>query len=195
MILDMQQVHIPEEFGLLFICPVEEKNYQMQHETAYYLLNQSLQHYAKMHNIFIPKENKLIYQSYGKPMLQEYPEIKFNLSHCEGLAVCLISNYECGVDAEAKRFVRPNIVKKIFTLEEQQLLANAENPDWLFTNIWTLKESYVKAIGRGIAFPMREVEFLFQDKQIICNQEHAKFYQVLLQEHVISICILDNQTK
>ena len=191
---NMQKINIikiPEEFGLLVTCPVAEKNYHIQHETAHCLLKHSLQHYAKQNHIIIPEKINLIYQEYGKPSLQDYPDIKFNLSHCDSLAVCLISYYECGVDVEAKRLIRANIVKKIFTTEEQNLLAHSENPDWLFTKIWTLKESYVKAIGRGIGFPMQKVSFLLQEENIICNQKQAKFYQVLLEKYVISICILD----
>lgn len=186
---------IPEQFGLLSVCTVTENNHQTQHETAHKLLHQSMQYYAQKYKLTVPKENRLTYNQYGKPAFSEHPELKFNLSHCDGLAVCLISDHECGVDIEPKRHIRSGIIRRVFTQEEQQILAESEQPDWTFTKLWTLKESYVKAIGRGIGFRMQNVSFSWQGEQIICSQEHAECYQILLQEHVISICVLNHENK
>ena len=36
----------------------------------------------------------LSYGQHGKPYLRNHPEIHFNISHCEGLAVCVFSDTE-----------------------------------------------------------------------------------------------------
>ena len=48
----------------------------------------------------------LSYGQHGKPYLRNHPEIHFNISHCEGLAVCVFSDTETGVDVERIREVK-----------------------------------------------------------------------------------------
>lgn len=192
---DARQIPIPEQFGLLTICETGSSR-QEQHETAHALLKKCagglLTDSAK-----IQEELCLAYHPGGKPFFEKHPELYFNLSHCGGLAVCLVSPRECGVDVEMRRAVRPGILRKIFTPEERAYVENSANPDLEFTRIWTLKESYVKAIGRGIAFPMQEIFFTRLTPEIVSNQEHAEFCQIMIPksgdaEHVIviSACIL-----
>ena len=187
----IKKLKIPEQFGSLYVCPAEHRARHMQHEAAHILLRQSLQEYAESQNITIHEERPLLsYNEYGKPGFSDYPQIRFNLSHCDGLAACLLSEYECGVDAEAKRDVRHKVAKRVFSPEEQKMLAGADDPNWLFTRLWTLKEAYVKAIGIGIGYPMRTVNFSIEDEKIWSNRDDADFYQICLEQHVISVCIL-----
>ena len=182
---------IPEQFGSLYVCPAEHHAHHMQHEAAHILLRHGVQDYAQKQHITLREEHPLLsYQEYGKPYFADYPEIHFNLSHCDGLAACLISSHECGVDAEPRRTVRSKVVERVFSEEERQMLKKSDDPDWLFTRLWTLKEAYIKAIGKGLAFPMKTVTFRFEQEQIICNQKDAEFHQIFLSEHVISLCML-----
>lgn len=183
----MQKISVPEQFGFLTITETGS-SHREQHETAHALLAESLRYYG-----LVPEKLQLQYYASHKPYLAGHPELHFNLSHCDGLAVCLLSSRECGVDAESRRQVRPGILRKVFTSEERQLVLNAADPDLEFTKIWTLKESYVKAIGRGLAYPLHEIAFSGTGKEIISNQAHAEFYQTVLSDsgHVISLCILN----
>ena len=176
----IREIPIPERFGRLTICETGLSR-QEQHQAAHFLLKESA------------GELSLAYHPGGKPFFENYPELYFNLSHCDGLAVCLMSPKECGVDVEMRRAVRPGILRKIFTSEEQQLVLRSSDPDLQFTKIWTLKESYVKAIGRGIAFPMQKIFFKQLEPEISSNQKHAEFHQIMIPEsgHVISLCILE----
>ena len=93
--------------------------------------------------------------SYGKPYIPGYP-YNFNLSHSDDLLICGISDLELGVDAEKK--VKPERVEKVakrfFAEEEQDYIASAEDPSSAFTEIWTKKEAYVKALGTGGSTPL-----------------------------------------
>lgn len=185
----MHRICIPERFGSLYVCAVPERGRQAEHETAYALLKQAVYAYAQ--NQSFPEESLVLeYNAYQKPRFRNYPDIHFNLSHCEGLAVCLLSAHECGVDAEAKREIRPAVVRRVFSEEEQQILKEAHDPDWMFTRFWTLKEAYVKAIGRGIGFSMQNVNFRIAEGEIFCNQKHAEFCQVQYDRYIISSCII-----
>lgn len=64
----------------------------------------------------------LSYGQHGKPYLRNHPEIHFNISHCEGLAVCVFSDTETGVDVERIREVKEKVIPKVFDRAEQELL-------------------------------------------------------------------------
>ena len=36
----------------------------------------------------------------GKPSLADRPDIHYNLSHANGIAACIVSEQECGIDCE-----------------------------------------------------------------------------------------------
>jgi 4'-phosphopantetheinyl transferase len=129
-----------------------------------------------------------------KPRLKDRKDIFFNISHTLGLVVCGISTREIGVDVEKIRPFKERVMKRICTETEQKYIG--ENSEHFF-RIWTLKESYLKAIGAGLAKPMREMEFWIQnneneiqtDTKIVCSIEGWKFSQFLYAgSYVVSIC-------
>ncbi len=137
-------------------------------------------------------EADILKGSHGKPYLPEYPEICFNVSHAEGIAACIVSDRECGIDCEPVRQYRPNVMRRTFSESEISLIENApeETRDLLFLRLWTLKEAYVKAIGTGLSFPMREAEFGFRDGRIITDIDGFMFRQYTAKNEgfVISVC-------
>ncbi len=183
--MEIKKLKIPEQFGSLYVCPVPERTSKAEHETAHFLLNTAVQELFKTENPV------LAYGAYEKPYFRDYPEIHFNLSHCTGLAVCLISEFECGADVETCRKVRPAVARRVFSPEEQEMLTQSADPDQLFTQLWTLKESYVKAVGRGIGFPMKQVSFRFEGEHIQCSQEDAEFHHFSYEAYAVSLCILN----
>lgn len=93
----------------------------------------------------------------GKPYLVNEPMLHFNLSHSGEWAVCAISDQPVGVDIERCIEGRAQIAERFFHKEEVRylrLLAGREQ-DQGFCRLWTLKESFVKATGRGLALPLR----------------------------------------
>ncbi len=187
---------LPERFGRLYCCSAEGQRTAL-HEAAHALLRESLPLWGEEHGFVIPdRMPEYTYIGNRKPCLAaHHPQIHFNLSHCEGLAVCLLSDTECGVDAESIRRYRERTALRVCSPEEQAMLRNAENPDLLFTRLWTLKEAYVKAIGIGISYPLREVSFAFQEDRILSSKPEASFAQLLLPDHIISVCVLKEMTE
>ena len=90
---------LPDGWGMLFVrslpcCPKKE-----QHAAAHELLEESLRAYCHAHKRPVPALD-FAYGEAGKPSLPSQPGLFFNLTHCEGLAACLVSDCECGVDAD-----------------------------------------------------------------------------------------------
>lgn len=89
--------------------------------------------------------------------------INFNIAHSAGLVVCAISpDGVVGIDVEARNrtpLERALIARCCSPEEAADVEASgAAWPD-RFLQYWTLKESYLKAVGLGISVPLAEVRF------------------------------------
>lgn len=106
-----------------------------------------------------PEELRFRYGPYGKPYLSltsSYPDIRFNLSRSEGLALYAVAlGREVGVDLERLRpwsFAR-GVAARFFSTREKEALAAAPEPERaeLFFACWTAREAHLKARGLGLA--------------------------------------------
>lgn len=103
--------------------------------------------------------------AHGKPHLDGSPAIEFNVAHTNGLVVVAIGNTRrLGVDVEGlDRRIDLDIAKRYFAASEVRWLAAqpAAAQTNAFLRIWTLKESFIKAIGTGLTMPLDQ--FAFRD--------------------------------
>ncbi|WP_160031878.1 4'-phosphopantetheinyl transferase family protein [Paenibacillus sp. An7] len=130
-----------------------------------------------------PSELVKKYNAYGKPELAEYPSYHYNISHSGDWVVAAFANKPVGIDMETKANpVDISIAERFFTPSEVSLLReqNEEQQQSLFYELWTLKESYIKAEGSGLSIPLDSFSFEFREQ----NQEHnnkennnVKFYR------------------
>lgn len=159
-----------------------------QHAHAHRLLTECL----KPLNIDYSENTAVTKNRYGKPSLTEYPDVKYNISHADGISACIVSEYECGIDCEKVREYRPQVMKRAFSENERNMILSApENQrDLLFFRLWTLKEAYIKAIGMGLSFPMNKANFSFEDGRINSNAADCRFRQYILRDgkFVVSVC-------
>lgn len=78
------------------------------------------------------------------------------------VVVGVVEHGRIGVDVElvAPVFDQPALARRLCTPGEQSVaagLAASERPAWL-TQLWTVKESYAKALGRGLALDFRTID-------------------------------------
>ncbi len=102
----------------------------------------------------------------GKPYMED-GELFFNLSHSGKLVMCAVSKKELGCDIETIRDADTDIAKRFFHANEYALIekeADRERKNKLFFRLWTLKESYIKATGKGLREPLSSFEITFSDK-------------------------------
>ena len=106
------------------------------------------------------KDELVVYNQWGKPALKNHPNIQYNISHCENCIACVISDtHAVGIDVEKVRKFNLYAAMRVCSPEELQRIYSAEDPNREFFRYWTLKESYIKAIGMGLSFAMRDVNF------------------------------------
>jgi 4'-phosphopantetheinyl transferase len=109
-----------------------------------------------------PASVELAYGASGKPALAQRfngSGLRFNLSHCENLAVYVFSSRtDVGIDVEAIRIVDEAdlIAAESFSPREQEMYRDlpARDKPLGFLNCWTRKEAFVKAIGTGLSHPL-----------------------------------------
>ena len=190
----MRRLIMPKQFGSLYVCQADGTE-QEQHTIAHALLREALSDYAQERQIRLPDMPEMARTEKGKPYFPDFPAVHFNLSHGRGMAVCLLSSHECGVDVEQRRPLREKVVSRVFSREEQSALQTADDPDFLFTRLWTLKESYVKAIGIGVSYPMREVCFSLTETDILSNRPDADFRNITEGTFSVSVCILKQKQR
>lgn len=89
----------------------------------------------------------------NKPYLSDVPDVHFNVSHSGNLILCAVDRYPVGVDVETMRSIDRDVAMSCFTpLERMRLETDERNGTWNeFYRLWTLKESYLKALGTGLS--------------------------------------------
>jgi len=87
---------------------------------------------------------------HGKPFISGGGAC-FNIAHSGEYVIVAIDETDVGVDIEKIRPVSEKISRRVFMENERRQLKTAADPELEFCRIWTLKESYVKYTGRGIA--------------------------------------------
>jgi len=108
-----------------------------------------------------PAEIRFSYGGNGKPTLEgSRGHIEFNVAHSEGDAIiALADGAVIGVDIEHLRPIADveSLARLVFSDAELRELELAPEPVLAFLNGWTRKEAYVKALGLGLAAPLRDI--------------------------------------
>ncbi len=106
--------------------------------------------------------------AHGRPVLATRPpgalDLRFNLTHTDGLIACAVTiGREVGIDAECiTRSLTHDVAERFFSSREVadlHALPVADQPV-VFFDYWTLKESYIKARGLGLALPLGQFAFI-----------------------------------
>ena len=192
----------PEEFA--FLSPEERAQHQRfipplkRHE---YLVARLLTRTVLGEKLGVPPESlRFTENPWGRPELASAPH--FNLTHTEGLVALFVSDeHEVGADTE--RLARaPKLLElapNVFApaeLADLAALPEAARPERAVT-LWTLKESYLKARGMGLALALDGFAFRFDGQTVRLeveprlNDEGSRWqFQTLTHgEHLISLAL------
>jgi 4'-phosphopantetheinyl transferase len=108
------------------------------------------------------------YGAHGKPALAaeeaSATTLHFNLSHAQGMVVYAVARRAVGIDVEYRhRHVEVRrLARRFFAPAEQAAVAAAPpaRVNDLFFQIWTRKEAFIKATGKGLAQPLQTFDVL-----------------------------------
>lgn len=113
-----------------------------------------------------PSSLKFWKNVHGKPEVEwpcsddwGLPPLQFNISHTSSLVACGVNvKSQIGIDLEEKhRIIKHNVLsfaRRYFSTQEVEYLGTISDPELRrteFIKLWTLKEAYVKALGKGFS--------------------------------------------
>jgi 4'-phosphopantetheinyl transferase len=120
-----------------------------------------------------PEYFEFVENDFGKPGLKpgciDMP-INFNLSHSSGVTACaLVLDTEIGLDVENySRKIDLGIADRFFSKPESEHLGNCSEIERqsIYFDLWTLKESYIKAKGMGLSIGLDKFGFKMDHSNI-----------------------------
>lgn len=123
-----------------------------------------------------PAKQQLTANPYGRPELEGREDLWFSLSHSGPWIVCAVAEQPVGVDVELPRDGYAAIARRFFSPEETAQLRDETD----FLRVWTAKEAFLKALGRGLTLPLTSFQvelapegaFLHQDKSPLPYRLH-----------------------
>jgi 4'-phosphopantetheinyl transferase len=116
--------------------------------------------------------------AFGKPYLSNRGDFHFNIAHSGNWVVCAIAEHPVGIDVEKMRPIEEDVVISVLTKEEHDEYLSKSGCERLgyFYEMWTLKESIVKAAGMGLSLPLDEVRVRNGPLSITAEVRHARYY-------------------
>jgi 4'-phosphopantetheinyl transferase len=123
----------------------------------------------------LEKEWRFELNAYGRPELSATHQIKFyfNLSHTSSRAYVICSSFPlCGIDVEevVPMDLDEDVLDMVLSSEEKKEFKKED-----FFTYWTLKEAYIKALGKGLSIAMNSIS-LKEIKEFFYATYHYETY-------------------
>lgn len=155
-----------------------------------------------------PRDWEFTRNPWGRPLIvnaEAKGRVSFNIAHTDGLVVIALSGRgEVGVDVEkTSRTARAlALADRYFSASEAAALRSlpAAEQHQRFLDLWTLKEAYIKACGKGLAIPLRQFSFTLDkaslrivfDEQRPDEPARWQFWQLLVgKTHLVGLALAD----
>lgn len=153
---------------LRFRFPAGRKNYLLTRSLARTVLSR--------YSTVQPHEWNFSKTEYGRPEIApthtDVQGLSFNISHTEGAILLGVTRDRAlGIDVENlnARSASLDLARRVFAPQEIEALSALPEARQRerFLELWTLKESYIKARGMGLAIPTRKFGFDFVDDRTL----------------------------
>ena len=205
-IIDIDEAIGTECYERLYHCVSEERKdkinkYRFRADAKRSLYADILVRYLACSKLHIRNEEVHFEESkYGKPFLRNAVNQFFNVSHSGKWVVCGWSNHEIGIDIQKIEDISIDVAKEFFCTTEYLSIihckSTAEQKNQ-FYNLWTLKESYIKYKGKGLAIPLDSFQLSIINNEIFLQSDDAikpVFYKIDVdEEHKLAVCTRDTE--
>jgi phosphopantetheine--protein transferase-like protein len=132
--------------------------------------------------------NAIQYTSSGKPFIKDGPQ--FSVAHDANWVLVAFSDHEVGIDIQAIEPRRTSTLIERFHPEERSHIQSLHETEQLkaFYRIWTRKEAFLKACGKGMTIELYTFSVL--PNSITFHGKNWHFVDVMRFEHMAcSLCI------
>ncbi|WP_139488704.1 4'-phosphopantetheinyl transferase family protein [Brevibacillus dissolubilis] len=200
----------PELFETLISLVPPEKQAKLGRYRRYEDAQRSLAAELLIRTIIARKLNltnneiRFAYNDQEKPSLIGADDFYFNLSHSGEWVVCAIDSQTIGIDVEvikpnkrnmlaiAQRFFSPAEVAELLALPEE--LRHSR-----FFDYWSLKESYIKADGKGLSLGLGSFTIQFREDGAIRVETENRLRDCYFRQYDVDpayklgVCAMHNQ--
>ncbi len=128
----------------------------------------------------------------GKPYI-ENSNLYFNLSHSGDYALCVCGDKKVGCDIEKIKACNLKVAQRFFCENEFKALRNSEASAYVFSKMWTLKESALKFSGNGISGGLDSDDFSEYYKEDEFDIDNLHFFSYEKDGYSVSICCDDGK--
>lgn len=135
---------------------------------------------------------------YGKPSLIGFDgKTGYNISHAgDWVTLAISSSEKVGVDIEEITTADLEIAKRFFAEEEYvSITSRLEDLDQLlhFYEVWTAKESYIKAVGKGLSIPLDSFSTVTgKEMARVKRMDNLDLYfqrSIIDQKYIVTTCV------
>lgn len=131
-----------------------------------------------------------IIEEKGKPFFSGLfveHNIQFNISHSGAIVICAIGKTDMGIDIEEVREEHKGIADNFYTEFE---ITFCEENEKGFYKIWTRKESYLKALGKGIT-ELRNTPSMVLEGKLVNEVGEFEFQELdIKKKYEVVLCSL-----
>ena len=144
----------------------------------------------------IEKTPEILRDDMGKPYFPDC-RLHFNVSHSGEYLAIAVSESPVGIDIQETKNIKDGMYRKVVQPKEAKLLGKDRQNDFL--RLWALKESFVKAEGRGLRISMKDYYFEKENENYFVNYGGQKqewtfnIEETLIEGYFISVCGLEKE--
>jgi 4'-phosphopantetheinyl transferase len=128
------------------------------------LLCLSLQSYGYDRTVL----SQLLYNKQNRPFIAG--ETDFNISHSGEFVICAVARkVRLGIDIETVNPIDFSDFDRVMNEDQWKAIQNSSAPLSTFFEYWTIKESLIKADGRGLSIPLTDL--IWEDMKIVYDNQ------------------------
>ena len=165
--VDYSESKVNKVIGFLSRDEVERANrFYFERDRMQFIVRRGILKQIIANYLAIDPKNLLFeYNRFGKPFLitdSLKHDLRFNMSHSKNMAIyCIGYQKDVGIDIEyiQEDFEFHQIIDRFFSLNEKKHIQKItiDKRREAFFRIWTRKEAVLKALGKGVSFPLQKV--------------------------------------
>lgn len=130
----------------------------------------------------------------GKPVIPGRNDVHFNISHSGTTVAAAVAQSRIGVDIEHFRKINFRIAERYFTPAELFYIHTQDEPEKTqnFFEIWTIKESFLKAIGTGLTRSLSSFEVSNEAGRFTISGKGSESFSVkayTMQKYQLALCV------
>ena len=163
-----------------YILKIKNKTHQKQSLVATLLLEECLKELDAL-----DQYENLTQGENGRWVIKD-SDIHFSISHSGETVMVVAARFPIGCDIELIKDAKMDVAERFFYPDEVKQIKESQNQELVFYAYWTIKESYLKLIGKGLLEPIKNVHVDDSLTQIQ-NHPELKVESVFLNDYVVSV--------